>query len=95
MMIILALLLIVLAFLISVKQRIGPKMRPHRARSIAQPFTDYHAYTGSISNAYNGTSVFQTRGGGPLYKHHSHDSSVALAILLLKISSKMKLNILQ
>ena len=29
-------------------------------------------------------SVFRTRSGGPLYKHHSHDSRVPLAVLLLK-----------
>ena len=40
--------------------------------------------TGSIPNAYTDTSVFRTRSGGPLYKHHSHDSRVPLVILLLK-----------
>ena len=46
---ILALLLIVLAFLVSVKKRRGPKMRPHRVQhsQITTP-------TGSIRNAYNG-----------------------------------------
>ena len=28
--------------------------------------------------------VFRTCSGGPLYKHRSHDSSVALAVLLIK-----------
>ena len=44
-----ALLLIVLAFLVSVKQRRGPKMRPYRVQQsqITTP-------TGSIPNAYNG-----------------------------------------
>ena len=37
---ILALLLIMVAFLVSVKQRKGPKT----SRSTAQPITDYHAY---------------------------------------------------
>jgi len=44
---ILALLLIVLAFLISVKQRRVLKMQTHRVNTLAD-----HAYTGSIPNAY-------------------------------------------
>ena len=44
-----ALLCIVLAFLVSVKQRTGPEMRPHHVQQsqITTP-------TGSIPNAYNG-----------------------------------------
>ena len=52
-----ALLRIVLAFHVSVKQRRGPKMRPHRVQQsqITTP-------TGSLPNAYNG--YFRTRSGG-------------------------------
>ena len=47
--IIVALLRIVLAFLVSVKQRRGPKMLPHRVQQ--SPIT---TPTGSIPNACNG-----------------------------------------
>ena len=79
---IVALLRIVLAFLVTIKQRRGPKMQPHRVQQsqITTP-------TESIRNAYNG----YLRVPGP---HHSHGISVALAILLLKRTIKMKQNII-
>ena len=71
-----------LAFLVSVKQQRGLKIRSHRVQQsqITTP-------TGSIPNAYNG----YLRIPDPQRwssSHHSHDISVALAILLLKILSK-------
>ena len=59
-------------------------MRPHRAFNSP---ADYRlprlpeVYRMPVTD----TSVFRTRRGGPLYKHH--DRSVALAILLLKKTS--------
>ena len=50
-------------------------MRPHHLLQPRPP----EVYRMPITD----TSVFRTRSGGPLYKHHSHGSSVALAILLL------------
>ena len=81
---------LVVAFLVSVKQRRGPKMRPHSVQQPSQSQITMHA--GSILNA--DTFVFRTHSSGPLYKHCSHDSSVALAILLLKKNIKIKQNIL-
>ena len=55
-------------------------MQPHHVQQPSR--SQITTPTGSILNA--DTSVFRTCSGGPLYKHHSHDSNVALAVLLLK-----------
>ena len=66
------------------RQRKATERSENARRSTAQPITDYHAYRKYTEWLYTDTSVFRTRSGGPLYKHHSHDSRVPLAILLLK-----------
>ena len=58
-------------------------MRPRRVQQsqITTP-------TGSIPNAYNGYLHIPARPAS-VVSHHSHDISVALAILLLKINIKI------
>ena len=56
-------------------------MRPHR---VQQP--QITTPTGSIPNAYNGYPPYS--GPAAVVSHHSHDISVALAILLFKKPSK-------
>ena len=60
---ILALLLIMLAFLVSVKQRRGPKMQPHCVQQPDQP----HITTPTASVMPTCTSAFWTCSGGPFH----------------------------
>ena len=56
-------------------------------RGVQQPSrSEITTPTGSIPNACNGYfRILDPQPGGPLYKNHSHNSRVPLAILLLKI----------